>query len=79
MAHQTDLDTHLKDYLTASDYINWQSDNVLKKAKTLANGLSSDEDIARACFEFVRDDIKHSRDFQLNPVTCKASDVLNHV
>lgn len=78
MAHQTDLHIHLTDYLTVSDYIDWQSDNILEKAKTLSNGLSSDEDVARACFEFVRDDIKHSRDFQLNPVTCKASDVLTH-
>ncbi len=29
-------------------------------------------------FEFVRDEIKHSRDYQLNPVTCKASDVLKY-
>lgn len=32
----------------------------------------------RACFEFVRDEIRHSSDFELNPVTCKASDVLRH-
>ncbi|MGY8770308.1 MAG: transglutaminase-like domain-containing protein [Pirellulales bacterium] len=37
-----------------------------------------DELIAKACFEFVRDEIKHSWDYQLNPVTCKASDVLEH-
>lgn len=33
---------------------------------------------ARACFEFVRDEIKHSRDFELDPATCRASDVLRH-
>ncbi len=32
--------------------------------------------ITSRCFEFVRDSIKHSWDYQLNPVTCKASDVL---
>lgn len=31
---------------------------------------------ARACFEFVRDQIRHSGDYQLNPATCRASDVL---
>jgi len=32
----------------------------------------------RRCFEFVRDQIRHSADFKLNPVTCRASDVLKH-
>jgi hypothetical protein len=32
--------------------------------------------IARACFEWVRDEIGHSFDYQLNPVTCRASEVL---
>lgn len=35
-------------------------------------------EIASACFEFVRDEIRHSWDHQSNPVTCKASDVLKH-
>jgi len=34
--------------------------------------------IAKACFEWVRDNICHSFDFQMNPVTCRASDVLQH-
>jgi len=50
----------------------------LAKAKMLSNGLSTPDDIAKKCFEFVRDSIKHSRDYELNPVTCKASDVLLH-
>jgi transglutaminase-like putative cysteine protease len=33
--------------------------------------------VARACFEFVRDAIRHSVDYRLNPVTCRASDVLH--
>ncbi|WP_267195284.1 transglutaminase-like domain-containing protein [Arcobacter nitrofigilis] len=44
----------------------------------MAKGLSSDEEIAHKCFTFVRDEIKHSSDFKLNPVTCKASDVLKY-
>lgn len=32
---------------------------------------------ARRCFEFVRDEIKHSSDYQLDPVTCRASQVLH--
>ncbi|MEM9219079.1 MAG: transglutaminase-like domain-containing protein [Cyanobacteria bacterium P01_F01_bin.150] len=34
--------------------------------------------IAQACFEWVRDHIRHSFDYQLNPITYRASDVLKH-
>jgi len=48
--------------------------------QSLAESLSSDTDVATArnCFEFVRDEIQHSSDFQRNPVTCPASSVLEH-
>lgn len=65
-------------YLEATEYIDWQQSDVLKKAQSLAAGLLTDEAVAKACFEFVRDEIKHSWDYQMNPVTCKASDVLFH-
>ena len=65
-------------YLESSEYIDWQQPDLLKKALSLAESLQSEEQIAHACFEFVRDDIKHSWDYQLNPVTCKASDVLKY-
>jgi len=41
-------------------------------------GLNSEEQVARSCFEFVRDEIKHSWDYQSDPVTCIASDVLQY-
>ncbi len=68
----------MKRYLDSSEFIDWKTPNVLTKAKELAEGLSSDEEIAHKCFTFVRDEIKHSSDFKLNPVTCKASDVLKY-
>jgi len=68
----------MKAYLDANEYIDWQTPNILNKAKELAQGLSNHKEIAKACFEFVRDDIQHSWDYQLNPVTCKASGVLKH-
>ncbi len=34
--------------------------------------------IAHRCFEFVRDEVRHSWDFKENPVTCHASEVLRH-
>ncbi len=68
----------MKQYLAATTYIDWQTDQVKAKAQQLSLGLSDKTEIAAACFEFVRDQIKHSNDFKLNPVTCKASDVLKH-
>jgi len=65
-------------YLKSSQMIDWQQPTVLAKASTLAQGCLTDEAIAKACFEFVRDEIKHSGDYRLNPVTCRASQVLEH-
>ena len=65
-------------YLESSEFIDWEDINVLNKAQELAEGTSNSGIIAQKCFEFVRDEIKHSLDYKLNPVTCKASDVLTH-
>ena len=65
-------------YLASSEYIDWEKTEVLLQAKELATGTSEPENIARRCFEYVRDEIKHSWDYEQNPVTCKASDVLKH-
>jgi transglutaminase-like putative cysteine protease len=63
-------------YLGTSPIINWTHPDVNSLAQNLAAGLSSPTAIARQCFEWVRDQIAHSVDYQLNPVTCVASDVL---
>lgn len=68
----------MQKYLESSEYIDWKNPKVLAKAKSLADGLSDVESIARNCFVFVRDEIQHSLDFRRNPVTCKASEVLEH-
>jgi len=66
----------MKPYLVSSHYIDWQHPLVLSKAKELSVGCSNTLEVTQACFEFVRDEIKHSWDYKLNPVTCKASEVL---
>ena len=68
----------MKEYLEVSDHIDWKDSNIIALAKKLSEDKSSDVAIAKACFEWVRDEIKHSWDYKLNPVTCKASDVLKH-
>ena len=68
----------MQPYLSASLYIDWQNPTVLEQAQTLSNKCSNPLEVAKVCFEFVRDHIKHSGDYALNPVTCKASDVLQY-
>ncbi len=47
-------------------------------AQFLSSNVSSEEEKAKNCFEWVRDNIRHSVDYQLGPVTCRAPDVLKH-
>ena len=68
----------MKSYLTSTKYIDWENPEILDQAKLLANEAADAVEIVRNCFEFVRDEIKHSWDYELNPVTCAASDVLKH-
>ena len=65
-------------YLTTSEFIDWKSRSIIEKSVELSQGLFSKTDIAKACFKYVRDEIKHSNDHKLNPVTCKASEVLKY-
>ena len=66
----------MQKYLESNQYIDWHHPEVFEKAKLLAGDGKDKEQIAKACFKFVRDEIKHSWDYKLNPVTCMASDVL---
>ncbi len=68
----------MHNYLLPSQYIDCDHLSVSEKAAELADGVSSELDLVKICFEFVRDDIKHSWDYRMNPVTCKASEVLIH-
>lgn len=68
----------MKDFLKSSKYVNSDHPEVMKKAHALSSGTDDPVEIAKTCFEFVRDEIKHSWDYQLNPVTCSASDVLKY-
>lgn len=68
----------LEAYLAPGDVIDFNHADVAQRARELALGCVTDEAITERCFLFVRDVIKHSWDFRLNPVTCKASEVLRH-
>jgi len=66
----------MEKYLESSEYIDWECPEITKLAEVLAK--DEEHETAKSCFEWVRDNIKHSSDYKLNPVTCRASDVLTH-
>ena len=63
-------------YLAATEIIDWQNPHILKLARQLKT--SEADTTAKACFEWVRDNIYHSSDYKMNPVTCRASKVLKY-
>lgn len=65
-----------KYYLASCDVIDSAAPAIVDCAERLAG--PNEAQTAKACFEFVRDTIRHSADYELNPVTCRASDVLQH-
>ena len=66
----------MKPYLEPSIIIDWQNPAIIQLAERLAS--QSTTETAKNCFEWVRDNIKHSGEFKLNPITLYASDVLKH-
>jgi transglutaminase-like putative cysteine protease len=68
----------MEEYLQVTEVIDWQHPEIIKCAQQITSGHKNQAAIAKACFEWVRDNIFHSFDFQMNPVTCRASDVLQH-
>lgn len=68
----------MNDYLQASDVIDWCHPDIVGLAAQIAAGHQTRVAIAKASFEWVRDEIAHSVDYQMNPVTWRASDVLRH-
>ena len=68
----------MKRYLESSTYIDFTDPQVARQAAILAGDALTEEEVVEHCFLFVRDQIKHSWDFKLDPVTCRASEVLRH-
>lgn len=84
----------MEEYLKISEVIDWQHPDIMERAKQIAlicetlgekpdetsgeNPSDRSRAVAKACFEWVRDEICHSFDYQMNPVTCRASDVLTY-
>lgn len=65
------------EYLRRSEIVDWDHPAIVRQAIEFAD-CGDATDIAKACFEWVRDEVQHSCDFQRNPTTCRASNVLLH-
>lgn len=63
-------------FLEKSDIIDFHHPKVAARAKALAQGCEDDVAVARRCFEFVRDEIRHTGDYQDDISTLTASEVL---
>src|SRR5688572_28671507 len=68
----------MQEFLAASPIIDWEHPAVLALARALRAGHDDSTVIARDCFEWVRDVIRHSTDYRRDAVTCAASEVLEH-
>ena len=68
----------LNKYLQENNYANYSHPSIHSLAQQLSYNLVSDEEIAKRCFELVRDEIRHSGDQKDEVTTCKASEVLEH-
>jgi transglutaminase-like putative cysteine protease len=67
----------MDNYLRSTEIIDWKHPRVLEMAHLLCAGVQDLEEKAKACYHWVRDEIKHSCDYQLSPITCSASEVIS--
>jgi transglutaminase-like putative cysteine protease len=63
-------------FLASTDVVDWYHADVRTLAWCLAGGERDAVDVARRCFEWVRDEVRHSLDAGDSVVTCSASEVL---
>ena len=63
-------------FLRITPIVDGDHPSVSALAGELSRGRASQHEVARACFEWVRDEVRHSVDHGLDIVTCRASEVL---
>ncbi len=68
----------MKNFLRETEFIDFSNDEVKQLSSKLSDGCSSDLEIAKNCFIYVRDNIHHSGDHKDDITTYKASDVLKY-
>ena len=68
----------MQKYLEETEIVDYNNQEVHALAMSLAKGRKTDTQIAKNCFEYVRDEIKHSGDYKDEITTLKASEVLEY-
>jgi transglutaminase-like putative cysteine protease len=68
----------MNEYLQSTAVIDCADPAIVAAAAEIVGEAVDDEEVARRCFRWVRDFVRHSSDHQLSVVTCRASDVLRH-
>jgi len=68
----------MQKYLESTDIIDYHDENIQALAKELSNGMNDDEAIAKNCYEWVRDNIRHSGDYKDDITTVTASEVFKY-
>jgi transglutaminase-like putative cysteine protease len=64
-------------FLRATDVVDWTAPEILALARRLSTEANGDPGaVARACFEWVRDQVLHTVDAGREEVTCDASDAI---
>ena len=65
-------------FLQPTEIITSKDPAIVAAAERIAGDARDDEEVARRCFLWVRDEVRHSVDAGLPIVTCTASDALKH-
>jgi len=65
-------------YLEVTKIVDYHDSAIQALAKELAKNCKDDTAIAKNCFEYVRDEIRHSGDYKDNITTSTASEVLKY-
>ncbi|MEA3406352.1 MAG: transglutaminase family protein [Pseudomonadota bacterium] len=65
-------------YLAESKIIDFSHPSIQQQAKLLTEQSADELNLVKNSFEFVRDQIRHTGDYQDNMTTLKASEVLQH-
>ncbi len=76
MPIENEISPLMYDYLRFSDIIDFKHPSVVAKARELSEGCMDDMQIVKRCFEFVRDEIRHTGDAGKGITTLRASEVL---
>ena len=66
----------MNDFLKATPVVDRDHPDIRRRAAQLSAGNIDPLSVAKACFEWVRDEIRHSRDIGFAAVPCSASETL---